>query len=78
MFLEVAHLGEHQFDFTLVAFLLETGHVFLEGVDFSLEFGLDSLESEKVATFPLVLLGVVVGFPLHLFGLGDAAAGGVD
>lgn len=74
MLLQVAHLGEHQLDLTLVAFLLETGHVLLEGADFLLEFGLNALEGEEVAAFPLVLLGVVVGLSLHLFGLADAAA----
>ena len=69
MFLKVSHLGEHEFDFSLVRLLFETCDVLLEDVDFTLEFGLNALEGKEVATFPLVLLGVVVSLSLHLLGL---------
>ena len=78
MFLEVAHLGEHQFDLALIALFFEGCYVFLEDVDLSLEFGLDALEGEEVASFPLVLFGVVVGLALHFLCLADSDSGGVD
>lgn len=78
MFLEVAHFGEHEFDLTLIALFFKGGHIFLEDVDLSLEFGLYALEGEEVASFPLVLFGVVIGLALHFLGLANSDSGGVD
>jgi hypothetical protein len=74
LFLQVAHFGEHHFDLSLLAFFFQGGHAFLEGFYLSLEFGLNALEGEEVASLPLVLFGVVVGLLLHLFGLVDASS----
>jgi len=38
LFLQVAHLGEHEFDLPLIALFFELGHIFLEDVDLSLKF----------------------------------------
>ena len=78
MFLEVAHLGEHELDLTFFGLFFELGDIFLEGLDLALQLGLDALKGEQVASFPLVLLGVVVGLALHLLGLADSGSGRVD
>ena len=43
-----------------------------------MQLALHALQREQVATLPLVFLGVVVGLLLHLLGLVEAAARGVD
>lgn len=78
MFLEVAHLGEHKFDLTLIALFFEGGNIFFEDVDLSLKFGLYTLEGEEVTSFPFVLFGVVVSLALHFLGLADSDSSRVD
>ena len=78
LFLEVSHLGEHDLHFSLLALLLQLGHIFLQLLDVSMQFGLDSLQSQQISSLPLVFLGVVIGLLLHFLGLVDASARGVD
>ena len=78
LLLQVTHFSEHQLDFTLIAFLFQRSNVFLKSLDVTLKFRFNALQSKQVSSFPLILLGVVIGFPLHFLSLANPSSGRVD
>lgn len=75
--MQISHLGEHHLHFSLLTLLLELGHVLLQFLDISMQFGLNALESQQISSLPLVFLGVVIRLLLHFLGLVDTSPRGV-
>lgn len=69
LFLKIAHFGEHNFDFTILWLFPKLCDWCFKCCHLILKSRLNSFQSHKISSFPLIFLCIMVSLHLHFLSL---------